>query len=133
MCDSEHSTHLLNSVPTIFISRERSEDSTTNFIRHINICQPGNNPALRHGPSAMYSAARLRYWIAVWCARRHRPFTIVDDSELVEIFKMLYERVEIPSRITISRDIQEMFRLSRDNVSRVLVVSIPVLHIAWSY
>jgi predicted oxidoreductase len=78
---------------------------------------------LNDGPSVTYSASRFRYLLGVWCARHHRPFTIVDDDELVEIFRMLYERVEIPSRITVSRDIQEMFQLSRRTVTQVLVVS----------
>ena len=37
---------------------------------------------------------------------------------------MLYERVDLPSRISVSRDVQEMFKLSRDNVSQLLAVSV---------
>ena len=63
----------------------------------------------------------------MWCARRYRPFNIVKDEELVEIFTMLYARVAIPHPITVSRDVKEIFRISRENVSKVLQVRSVIL------
>jgi hypothetical protein len=40
--------------------------------------------------------------LALWVARRHRPFTIVEDKELVDIFMDLNNKVEVPSRFTVS-------------------------------
>ncbi|RPD53481.1 hypothetical protein L226DRAFT_443646, partial [Lentinus tigrinus ALCF2SS1-7] len=44
--------------------------------------------------------------LAMWCSTRHRPFAAVEDPEFREILRMLYAKVEVPSRFTVSRDIQ---------------------------
>ncbi len=67
-----------------------------------------------------YSAARLRYLLALWISHRHRPYKIVTDPELVEIFKMLYSKVDIVSPSTISRDIQDMHAIAKRNVAKSL-------------
>lgn len=64
--------------------------------------------------------------LALWVARRHRPFTIVEDAELVEIFKDLNNKVEVPSRFTVSRDVKEMFEMSRKQVATMLKVRVHV-------
>ena len=53
-----------------------------------------------------YSEARFRYGLVVWITRRHRPFSIVEDPEFRALMRMLYGRVEIPSRVTVGRDMQ---------------------------
>ena len=60
--------------------------------------------------------------IALWVARRHRPFAIVKDNELVDIFTDLNNKVEVPSRFTVSRDVKEIFLMSRLKVSKILKV-----------
>jgi len=60
--------------------------------------------------------------LALWVARRHRPFAIVEDKELVELFKELNNKVEIPSRKTVSRDVTEIFEISRKKVAGMLKV-----------
>jgi hypothetical protein len=40
--------------------------------------------------------------LALWVARRHRPFTIVEDKELIDIFTDLNSKVEVPSCFTVS-------------------------------
>jgi hypothetical protein len=69
-----------------------------------------------------YSPARFRFLLAMWCARRHRPFKIVHDDELVEIFQMLYDRVDVPHPTTVSRDVKEIFYICKENVGNVLQV-----------
>ena len=63
-----------------------------------------------------YSYARVRFLLAMWIARRHRPFTIVEDPEFKELLCMLYPRVEIPSRVTVSRNLKVIFEDSRARV-----------------
>ena len=58
----------------------------------------------------------------MWCARRHRPFNIVKDDELNEIFHMLYARAEVPHPVTVSRDVKDIFALCKQNVVDVLQV-----------
>jgi Na+-transporting NADH:ubiquinone oxidoreductase subunit NqrA len=60
--------------------------------------------------------------IALWVARRHRPFSIVEDPELLDIFTDLNNKVVTPSRYTVSRDVKEIFQLSRKQVSELLKV-----------
>ena len=57
-----------------------------------------------HGST--YTPAGFRTKIAIWVARRHRPFAIIEDPELQELFRMLYARVKIPSRYTVARDMR---------------------------
>jgi hypothetical protein len=70
-----------------------------------------------------YSEPRLRYLLSMWCARRHRPFAIVADPELIEIFTMLHARTNVPHPITVARDVREIFRLCKQNVVSMLKVS----------
>lgn len=62
----------------------------------------------------------MRYLLAVWIARRHRPFAIVEDPELRAIFHMLFDKVEIPSRSTVSRDVREVFAATRKQIRSLL-------------
>jgi predicted oxidoreductase len=66
--------------------------------------------------------------IAIWVARRHRPFAIIEDDELVDIFKDLNNKVEVPSRFTVSRDVKEIFEMSRKQVAAILKVHSLILY-----
>ncbi|OJT01618.1 hypothetical protein TRAPUB_7922 [Trametes pubescens] len=83
--------------PLKHVDRSDYEDSTGNLGRH----------------GTQYSYARVRFYLAMWCARRHRPFTIVEDPELLMLLKMLYGRVELPKRLTVSRDVQFIHTTSK--------------------
>jgi hypothetical protein len=52
----------------------------------------------------------------------HQPFAIIEDVPLQWILKMLYVKVETPSEKTISRDIKEIYSISKVNVGKVLQV-----------
>ena len=60
--------------------------------------------------------------IALWVAWRHRPFAIVEDDELIEMFMDLNNKVEVPSQFTVSRDVKEIFELSWKKVAEILKV-----------
>jgi hypothetical protein len=60
--------------------------------------------------------------IALWVSRRHRPFAIVEDDELIDIFMDLNNKVEVPSESTVSRDVKEIFQISRVRVAQMLQV-----------
>ena len=72
-----------------------------------------------------YSYPRFRVKIALWIARHHRPFAIIEDQELQEAFQMLYSRVEIPSRITVARDIRRIL----EDAEQRLIGYLDVRHI----
>jgi len=76
--------------------------------------------AYSHG--SKYTAAQHRMKLALWVARRNHPFAIVEDPELVDIFLDLNSHCVTPGRRTISRDIKEIFALSRTKVADILQV-----------
>jgi hypothetical protein len=116
--------------PSIRVSRVRHDESTSNLIRHADGCNPPNTSATRaiaafaHG--SMYSPEKHRMKLALWVVRRHRPFAIVEDPELLDIFSDLNNCAVTPSQSTVSRDVREIFKMSRTNVSRILQVSTPL-------
>jgi hypothetical protein len=112
--------------PSQVISRARHDDSTSNLVRHVRLCDckppagSGTLTSFAHGST--YTPHKHRMKIALWVARRHRPFSIVEDPELIEIFTDLNNKVITPSRYTVSRDVKEIFLISRGKVSELLKV-----------
>jgi hypothetical protein len=113
--------------PSIKVTRVRHDDSTSNLVRHVKACDGG---MIRAGSSSIaafaqgstYTPQKFRMKLAIWVARHHRPFAIVEDDELIDIFMDLNNRVEVPSRFTVSRDVKEIFEMSRVKVAAILKV-----------
>ncbi len=68
----------------------------------------------------------MRYLLAKWIAVHGRPFVIIVDAELLAIFRMLYAKVEVPHPTTLSRDLREIFQISRAHLADQLEVSTTV-------
>ncbi len=106
--------------------RARHDDSTSNLKRHVNACDskvaPDGATISNFAHGSTYNKATFRVQLALWIARRFRPFAIVEDPEFRNLLTMLYARVDIPSAKTISRDIKEIHALARENVKLVLQV-----------
>jgi hypothetical protein len=60
--------------------------------------------------------------LALWAVRRHRPFAIVADPEFIDILIDLNNKVTVPSPTTLSRDVREIFSMSRLKVASILQV-----------
>jgi hypothetical protein len=73
-----------------------------------------------HGST--YDKAHFRYLTTIWVTKCQRPFLIIKDEPLQEMFKMLYAKVEPPSASTVSRDVQEIHTITQKNVAKVLQV-----------
>jgi hypothetical protein len=58
--------------------------------------------------------------LALWAVRRHRPFAIVADPEFIEIHTDLNNKVIVPSPTSLSRDVREIFSMSRLKVASIL-------------
>jgi hypothetical protein len=122
--------------PSVRVTRVRHDDSTSNLVRHVKNCDGGTLVAagslkdFAHGST--YTPHKLRMKLALWIARRHRPFAIVEDNELLDIFKDLNNKVDVPSRHTVSRDIQEIFDISRMQVAKILKVRSSLLTAAYN-
>ncbi|KIP01115.1 hypothetical protein PHLGIDRAFT_509997, partial [Phlebiopsis gigantea 11061_1 CR5-6] len=69
--------------PHVCLSRARTDDSTTNLKRHVDSCEGKLAPRVQrieefaHGST--YDKSRFRFVLSMWCARRHRPYVIVQD------------------------------------------------------
>ncbi|EIW51400.1 uncharacterized protein TRAVEDRAFT_137466, partial [Trametes versicolor FP-101664 SS1] len=113
--------------PSKHVDRVNYEYSTANLKHHVDSCEPDDTPkgekisAFAHGVT--YTPPRMRLFLALWCARRHRPYAIVEDLELQSIFRMLYAKVKIPSRSTVSRDIQLLHQEMKSALVALLLVS----------
>jgi hypothetical protein len=59
---------------------------------------------------------------ARWCAESHRPFKIVKDREFGVLMKAARPGTNIPSPMTVSRDIKTAFDSSRERIDRILKV-----------
>jgi hypothetical protein len=114
--------------PSIKVSRARHDESTSNLVRHADGCDPSDSAASRimasfsHGST--YSAPKFRMKLALWTVRRHRPFAIVADPEFLEILTDLNNKVTVPSPNTLSRDVREIFSMSRLKVASILQVCV---------
>ncbi|TBU22600.1 hypothetical protein BD311DRAFT_675736, partial [Dichomitus squalens] len=106
--------------PLKTVDRKDYQDSTGNLTRHRLLCEPEDTPQrdmiTAYASGTVYSPSRIRFLIAMWCARRHRPFTIVEDPEFKSLLEMLYVKVKIPSRHVVSRDIKCILEFSKDRV-----------------
>src|ERR1700678_3052149 len=60
--------------------------------------------------------------LALWVVRRNRPFAIVEDPELLDIFSDLNSQCVTPGRRTVSQDVNEIFTLSQKKVAEILQV-----------
>jgi hypothetical protein len=76
-----------------------------------------------YASGSTYTAASHRMKIALWVSKYNRPFSIVEDEDLLEIFTDLNPNCITPMRRTVSRDVNQIFALSRTQVGALLRVS----------
>lgn len=112
--------------PGITIKRVRHDDSTSNLARHVKTCVPANTKeaqAMRtYAEGSTYNEVEHRVKMSLWVSRRHRPFVIVEDPELLDIFKSLNPACVTPKRNTVSRDMREIHEMTKESVIKFLAV-----------
>lgn len=108
------------------ITRVRWDSLTSNLARHVRKCDgqeaPKTQKIVEFAHGSTYSKGRMRFLLAKWVSVRRRPYVIIEDPELLEIFCMLYAKVEVPHPTTLSHDIREIFKISREQLSLTLEV-----------
>ncbi|KAF4611964.1 hypothetical protein D9613_004308 [Agrocybe pediades] len=123
----------LPSHPSIVLTRIRHDESTSNLQRHVRTCTPANSSETRaissYAHGSTYTAENHQMNLAIWVARRSRPFAIVEDKELLDIFQALNTNCVTPSRHTVSRDVREIYELSKERVGDILRAYPGKLHI----
>ena len=106
------------------VIRHRRDTSTGNLAQHAAACAgavvPDHKSINMFAHGSTYTKPRFRYLLAKWIFRNHRPFAIIQDKELLQILRMLYAKVEVPSPNTVSRDVREIFALTRKQVGNIL-------------
>jgi hypothetical protein len=75
-----------------------------------------------------YIPQKLHMKLTIWVVHHHQPFAIVENDELIDIFMDLNNKVEVPSRFTVSRDVKEIFDMSRVKVAAILKVCALIFH-----
>ncbi|KAI1787163.1 hypothetical protein LXA43DRAFT_866889, partial [Ganoderma leucocontextum] len=109
--------------PSKHVDRMEYQESTGNLSRHVKVCDPEETAETEmitaYASGAQYSPGRMRYLIMMWVARHHRSFQIVEDAEFREIVRMLYGKAQLPSRMTVSRDVQDIHDLCKENVIKL--------------
>ena len=111
-----------------YVTRSRSDESTSNLNRHVRSCDEKRVPSeqsiadFAHGST--YTKSEFRYLVSLWVMQCHRPFAIIEDPPLLRMLRMLYAKVDVPSATTVSRDVKEIFRISKVNVGKFLQVGL---------
>lgn len=70
-----------------------------------------------------YTPDAFRLLLAKWVTSSSRPYSIIEDTALIAIFKMLHGKVTLISARTLSRDILLLHEFSKMAVVRTLKVS----------
>jgi len=76
-----------------------------------------------YSQGSQYTPAKHRMKIVLWIARCNRPFSIIEDPELLDIFHDLNAACTTVSCKTVSRDVKKVFLLAREQVGAMLRVS----------
>ncbi|KAJ7060828.1 hypothetical protein C8F01DRAFT_988426 [Mycena amicta] len=75
------------------------------------------------GSLSRYTPARHRAIVALRCASSHRPFNTVADPYYLEEVELLRPGTTVPAPITVSRDVQTLYREGAKNVKEYFKVS----------
>ena len=115
---------------SICMSRVWHDKSTSNLLHHADHCDPttvmGSSSIKAYSQGSTYNPAKHRMNIALWVARCHHPFSIVQDKELLEIFNDLNNQCVTLLCATVSQDVKEIFKMSHAKVATLLQVSLSV-------
>ncbi|KAJ3505977.1 hypothetical protein NMY22_g17397 [Coprinellus aureogranulatus] len=108
---------------SVFCTRVYYDESTSNFNRHDRECPhapanatPESRALVTYVGGSQYSRSRHRLKIVIWIAHRVRPYSIIEDEELLDIFRDLHGPCKTVSRHTLSRDIIEVHGLTKEAV-----------------
>src|SRR6266481_4053144 len=75
-----------------------NDTSTGNLRKHIAFCVPQLNESKimeKFATGCTYSCEGFRWLVMRWVVCKNRPYTIIDDEEVCDIFRMLHANVNI--------------------------------------
>lgn len=115
--------------------RKANDQSTGNLTKHANLCQPkastGDVQVMRKFTGG-YSREGFRWLLLRWVIAKNRPYTIVQDPELGDIFRMLHSKVDIPCANTLALDIKYVHEFMKGKLIAVFKVCLLFLSLYYS-
>jgi hypothetical protein len=112
--------------PSNHITRARYDTSTKNLGSHVKSCSPttdSKQAITRYTNGGSYDKGAFRFYTVRWVTTKCRPFVIIEDEDLLMMFKTLNPNVETVSDTTVSRDVHDTFDLAFPQVVSKLEVS----------
>ncbi|KAG8705564.1 hypothetical protein FRC09_002881 [Ceratobasidium sp. 395] len=112
-------------------ARKDTSQGTNNLQRGIESCnkRTRNRQAIASTSPRQFSPARLRAILALWSARNHRPFELVQD----ELFRMLIDELRLgtllPDRTTLSDDVRSLYKDNTTSI-RQYFENVDYIHLA---
>jgi hypothetical protein len=100
-------------------ARKDTSSGTNNLLRKSLACSARQQPNQFVGHSSTprpFSPARFRALLALWCARNHRPFELVEDDLLSSLVDELRPGTSLPDPTTISRDVKAIYSRNVDAI-----------------
>lgn len=76
-----------------------------------------------------YSRDGFRWKLVNWIINKNRPYAIVEDPELIDIFCMLHGRLEVPCASTLSKDIKIVHGIAKRKLIQLFEVRYPHPHL----
>src|SRR6266481_394479 len=99
--------------------------STGNLHKHIAFCVPQSNESKimeKFAAGCTYSHKGFCWLVMCWVVCKNRPYTIIDDEEVYDIFQMLHVNVNIPCANTLVGDIKLTHSMMRDKLIKLFEV-----------
>src|SRR6266481_37095 len=102
-----------------------NDTSTGNLCKHIAFCVPQSNKSKIMKKFAMgctYSCKGFHWLVMHWVVCKNRPYTIIDDEEVCDIFRMLQVNINILCMNTLAGDIKLTHSMMRDKLIKLFEV-----------
>ncbi|TEB21273.1 hypothetical protein FA13DRAFT_1717095 [Coprinellus micaceus] len=101
-----------------------NDEATSNLNHHVKACAlaPSSQTQVlaQYVQGHSYSYARHHVGLVLWCAHCGRPFSIVEDGELIDLFKQAFAGVQMPSHVTVLRDMKEIHTMTKAHLQEML-------------
>ena len=119
---------------SIKVTQGWADDSTSNLVHHIKACNGGmigtsSGFITTFAQGSIYTPQKFHMKLTIWVVHHHKPFAIVKDDELIDIFMDLNNKVQVPSCFTVSQDVKEIFNISQGQIAAIIEVHALIFHI----
>ena len=89
-------------------------------LTHENVNKTGTQPKISDRLPRKFCKGFFRVKLLKWITCKHRPDTIIEDKDLIDVFTYLNPDATPPSRSTLWRDIKDAYRMTRTELKKLL-------------